>query len=349
MAPSNQGSFVAEILRASARGYAAQAATELLNDNPASAARSSRPFLAWQDHLAERIHELAAAVHIDEPTLFASYLTWARTAYEAREVSIDELRASLGILEGILSEGLPEHAAPMLEPYFKQAREALDAPLKPVHRLEATDPLSTLTLKFLEAALAGDRQRAVKTIITAADAGVTTVDLYENVLIRAESEVGTMWHMGEITVAEEHVVTATARDTMATLAHHCATSDAPTRTALGAVVETDHHDMGLIATMDLLEMDRWRSVNLGPNVPVSELSDAMSAFSPNVVILSAMMGQHLDPLRRTIEAIREAHPDMPIIVGGRILSMIPTLWKKLGATACASRPAEAVTLAAARA
>jgi hypothetical protein len=61
--------MVAELLENSAPGYAAAALALLQAPDAQAAPGTDRA--AWKNHLAQRVLELAAAVRVDQPALFA--------------------------------------------------------------------------------------------------------------------------------------------------------------------------------------------------------------------------------------------------------------------------------------
>lgn len=345
---SEPNRYIAEMLRISGRAYAAQAATQLLEQHPECAAHfDGTAFPYWQDNLAQRIHELAVALELDEPSLFDTELQWAAEAFAAREVPLGDLHHSLECLQATLAAELPEGAGQGPLAYIDQALARLgDGPARPT-RLSPDTKASRLALRYIEAVLAGERRRAIRLVLDAVDQGLAVATAYERVLLPAQAELGVMWHLGEISVAEEHAATEATRTVMGILSQRAATEAADGPSVLVAAVEGDRHDIGTRAVADLLEMAGFRVVLLGCDVPAGDLARAVTDFSPDVAMLAASLSLHLRKLRKSIGAIRELDTgaEIRIIVGGPAFGELRHLAERLEADGFAGSPREAIELA----
>jgi methanogenic corrinoid protein MtbC1 len=187
-------------------------------------------------------------------------------------------------------------------------------------------------LSYLETILEGRPREAIKQLVGAVDGGTSVKDVYLTVLIPAQREAGRMWHVGELSVAEEHVVTETTRRAMAILAERAQSSPSKDKSALLACVAGNAHDVGIRAISDLFEMAGWRAINLGSDVPHDEIARSVQLFDADVVVLAATLDPHLKGVQRAIERIRTLQDqDVKIIVGGQAFDTIPDLWRKVGA------------------
>ena len=168
---------------------------------------------------------------------------------------------------------------------------------------------------------------------------------YLDVLLPAQAEVGRLWHAGEITVAEEHLVSETTLQATVLLSAEPASKQVD-KTVLTAAVEGNAHDIGIRAVADFFRMAGWRSIALGANVPAAEIARAAQTFGTDIVALSTTLTTQLEPLQETIALLRQAVPGVKIIVGGHVFDSSPDLWRDIGADAYTKRPDEAVQRAA---
>ncbi|MBL0922460.1 MAG: cobalamin B12-binding domain-containing protein [Phycisphaerales bacterium] len=334
--------FVAEMLERGARAYASYAAARLFDT-------ASRPpvgpagFLDWQDQLTQMVHDLAAAVRVGEPTVFASQVSWLRGAFEARSVPTGALVGALEALGAALDEELPEPAKPTAAPFLRAGLEAArraGAGERPA--LSPDTPEGRLGLEYLARLLGGDRRGARDVALSAFDRGTPIRSLYLRTLVPALEEIGRMWHVGEASVAEEHFATDTTQGVMAILCSRATPAPANGKSVIVAAAPGNTHDIAVRVAADLFELDGWRSICVGADVPSADLASACAAFSPDLIALSAMMpGQ----LRTTAEAIGAIHamPDQRArtLVGGRAFASSPDLWRRVGADAYAPTVEEA--------
>lgn len=339
--------FAAKLLESSASAYSAWTVNALLRSRPQVAERfGDGAFLIWEAHVTQRILELAAALAVGEPRLFSSRVTWARAAFRARQVPDEDLQTSLETLRAVLAERLPPAAAETTSRFLDLALRTFDEPV--VTESRSLDPQGQeLALRYLLAILEGDPRRAIREVVTAVDGGLSLADAYLQVLLPAQREIGRMWHAGEVGVAEEHLATATTRRAMAVLCQRGKSAPANGKTVLTAAVPGDAHDIGVQAAADLFELAGWRALCLGADIPAEELAMSVRTFRIDLLVLSATLSTHLNRLRETVALVRASCGDqLPILVGGGVLTEAPDLATQLGASACATSLADVLAVAA---
>jgi MerR family transcriptional regulator, light-induced transcriptional regulator len=250
------------------------------------------------------LEHLAPAVALDDPPLFARYVTWLASLLAARGIDSRDVRRSLEATRAVLAERL-RAALPRCRPVLALRRAAG----------VMTEVAVDWWRVYLEALRAGDRRRALVVVDEARTAGLTLSELYLDVFQPALREIGRLWQENEITVAEEHLATAVTQMSMGSLyTDFCLTTSRNGRTLLAACAETERHEVGLRMICDLLELEGWDATYLGAAV------------------------------RSLIVAVRAATGDAApyILVGGRPFLDDPTLGQRVGADAMARDMAGAV-------
>lgn len=91
-----------------------------------------------------------------------------------------------------------------------------------------------------------------------------------------------------------------------------------------ATVKGDVHDIGKNIVGVILACNNFEVVDLGIMVSAEEIVAAAKEHKVDVVGLSGLITPSLDEMRHTIEALRKAHLDMPIIIGGATTSKLHT-------------------------
>jgi methanogenic corrinoid protein MtbC1 len=336
----------AELLEASAAGYASAALAELrpgAAEGPPLADAAS-----WKTHLTQRVLELAAAVRVKEPKLFARRIEWLRRAAQARGAGEPELKRALQSLRTAVQRELPDNLRPSVAPALDLALGAFDhAPAAGALALDAAKPNDRLALRYLALCLDGKPQAAAELVLDELERGATPATLYTEVLIAAEKEIGELWHVGDINIAEEHLVSETTREVMALIVARQAPREPTGPGLIAASVAGNAHDIGLRAVADLFRLAGWRSLFLGANVPAADIARAAKSFEVELVVLSATLATQLQPLGEAIETIRTLAPGRKVLVGGLAFEGLPELWRQLGADAHAQTIDGAVALGAA--
>jgi methanogenic corrinoid protein MtbC1 len=335
-APSSS-SWIAELLEHGAPSFAGFAANIMLEDEPELERRYAPGAHAlWRDHLRERVYELSAAVATGESGLFVARIAWAREGFVARGQSQSDLDRALDALRRVLEEHLPEKARRLPLDLIDQGRSVLAAqePMRPTPRLDPADPDSRAALDYLRRVLEGEPRAAIDGVLALVDGERSALDVYVDVLLSAQREIGRLWHLGEVNVAEEHLVTATTQRAVAVLVHSAPSTAPNGRTVVAAAVAGDDHDIGLRAVSDAFELSGWRTLFLGRNMPGRDLVQALEFFDADLLLLTATLSTQLSRVRQAIASIRE-HPELGtrILVGGSVFDEAPDLWERVGADA----------------
>jgi MerR family transcriptional regulator, light-induced transcriptional regulator len=146
--------------------------------------------------------------------------------------------------------------------------------------------------------------------------------LYQRVIAPAMHELGRLWEAGAITVADEHLATGLTHRVLAAirppeLSDQAFDSSSDRPSALLAAVQGEQHALGLRMVADLLEDRGYQVAYLGADVPTEALLQAVRAFSPALVGLTATMPESTQRLEEVVEELRSENPQLPLVVGGQ--------------------------------
>ena len=340
----------AQTLQQHADDIATTACERLLRDRPEIGERfGDDAENIWTHHLNQRVLELSAAVEAGQPALFASRLNWSRNAMAVRNLNSADLDASLQSLrdgiEAVLSGSAQQAAVACID----SAREGIvsDGTALMQSYLDPALPEERLAQLYIQTVIAGNVLQGLDTVLDALSDSLTVRDAFLKVLLPAQREVGRLWHQNEVSVAEEHLVTSTTLRLMAVLASRGNRARERGRTAIAAAVAGNAHEVGIRAITYLMELDGWRAIYLGQDMPQRDLPAMIEAYDADLVLLSLALTSHLPSLRKSIVEIRQRCGDaIKIMVGGNGLRGAPELWKDVGADGYAPNAQEALDLAA---
>ncbi len=302
----------------------------------------------WSHHFRQRILELSAALATGEKALFTSRVLWSRQALHARMQDRIPLGKTLHSLRSALIEQLPDDvirdALVCIDQAIKEYQ--YDLPEEQVSSLDPSIPNQRLALLYLQAALEGNTHQAMATVLDAIGEHMTHAEAITEVLLPAQHEVGHLWHIDHITIAEEHLVTTTTQRLMAVLVDRAESRPDSGKTAVAASISGNVHDIGIRAIGYLMELDGWRTIYLGSDVPRNDLPAAIHFYNADVAMLSVALSSQLPKLQQSIAAIRSLCEHAPkIIVGGGAFGEAPNVWRALGADGHAPNAESAVRLA----
>ncbi|GAB4281279.1 MAG: B12-binding domain-containing protein [Coriobacteriia bacterium] len=291
---------------------------------------------------------LGSALWADEQGLFDDYVRWVKVLFLNLELPIEWLTGSLNDVRAAIDATLEPQAAAL-------ATRTIDVALESLEDLEAELPSfmrpdlphAALAVRYVGSILGGDRHAAVQIVNAALEDGVSVKDLYTHVFGRAQSELGRLWQMNRITVAQEHYATAVTQMVMSQLFPYVFQEEKNGFTLIAACVGGELHEIGMRMVADFFEMGHWDTHYLGANTPAPAIVEATAEKGADVLALSTTMAFHVPDVADVVEAVRADTRTraVKVIVGGYPFNLVPDLWKRVGADGYARNAPQAVSLA----
>ncbi len=283
---------------------------------------------------AYHLSYLAEALRAGQPALFSDYIAWASSMLAGRGVPETDLADNLSVLRESVIETLPAD-------YGRAASQYIDAALaeisgktpRPAERGGRDEPFADLAEGYLDALLRGRRDEASRLILAAIENRMAGVrDIYLHVFQKTQHEIGRLWQVNRISVAQEHYCTAATQMIMSQLYPYIFSPDRRDRTLVAASVSGDLHEIGVRIVADFFEMDGWDTFYLGANTPASSLLETVRERRADLLLLSATMTYHLRFVREIIEKMRadERTARVKVMVGGYPFNVAPDLWREFG-------------------
>lgn len=290
---------------------------------------------------------LSEAIAADSPSLFADYVSWAKIMLAGRGIPEEDLAENLEVLKDALRGELSPEEAEVAAGYVDAGLDRLPAsPSELPTFLEETGPLSDLAGDYLQALLAGDRQSASRRVLDAVGQGVPVRDVYLRVLQPCQREIGRLWQMNRLSVAQEHYCTAATQLVMSQLYPYIFSGERRGRTLVATCVAGDLHEIGVRMVSDFFEMDGWDTFYLGASTPTPSVLQTVKERRADVLLVSATITSHVRAVAGLVEAVRAHFGDrVKILVGGYPFNVDPDLWRRVGADACAGDAEEAIAVA----
>jgi 5-methyltetrahydrofolate--homocysteine methyltransferase len=179
----------------------------------------------------------------------------------------------------------------------------------------------TVEEEIREAVVAGDAEAIVPLVGKALDGGADPMTISSDLLIPALEDVGDRFGRKIFFLPQVIGAAEAAKAAFGVLKKRFPHEKGPAKeTFLIATVEGDIHDIGKNIASTLLENHGFRIVNLGNNVSPAKILAAARKHRPRIIGLSALMTTTLPAMEATIEALKEAGIDIPVIVGGAVVT-----------------------------
>lgn len=291
---------------------------------------------------------LSEAIAVDSITLFIQYLLWTTSVLEGLNISRRDLIESFVVINDVLQQQLPEHAHALVNRYLETGIHHLKhTPAETSSYIDVNEPLGKMARTFLDLLLAGQRREASRLVLDAVESGVSVKDIYLNVFQKSQQEVGRLWQTNQVSVAQEHFITAATQMIMSQLYPHIFSTHKNNRRLVATCVGGELHEIGIRMVADFFEMEGWDTYYLGANVPVNSIIATIAEQQANVLAVSATMTFHVSSTAALIEQVRTSSDiqNVKILVGGYPFNLEPDLWQKVGASGYATNAQKAVQLA----
>lgn len=207
--------------------------------------------------------------------------------------------------EGLLETGRPAarsltESSPVVEGKFSSAAKH-----------EAVDHL-------YDSLLAGRSNEASSILVNLHLGGVGMAELADSVVCPAMRRFGDLWHRGQISVAQEHVATLTALESLDALRVSLHPKETHGMLAICCAVEEDYHELPVQLAALTLKSHGWNVVSLGPSTPFFALSEAVERFAPRLVCVASTILEGLDRAAREyaklLTTVRRG--DASLVLGG---------------------------------
>lgn len=208
---------------------------------------------------------------------------------------------NISLVAGLSTKQLTELVA---EDDAAQPTPAPDA--RPMHLLVAE---AMVHVRSLDAA-------ALEGFLTRAHARLGSTQFLEELVPDLMHEVGESWSVGTITIAQEHLASATAIGIVLN-AVRALRADASAPRLLVATPSGEPHSVGAALVAGIGALDGWAITYLGANVPSDELATAARGMAAQAVALSIVSPSDPQLVQRELLALREAlPPSVPLVIGG---------------------------------
>jgi methanogenic corrinoid protein MtbC1 len=305
------------------------------------------------EEFRDSISSLEESLAIGNPAFLIEHSCWAKVHLTALHFPKNHEHLVLVALGEVLKKELPSD-------FRKQAEAIIAGSLAGLNTIRTdipscitpANPHADVARSFLVAVIAADQQLAGKVLENAARSGIPVKNIYIHVFEPVLQETGRLWQLQQVSIAQEHFVTATIETFMARLSDRGlplgeGEMGRKAMTVVAASVGPELHDIGIRMVADCFHMDGYDTYFIGANTPVQSILGAVQERKADVVALSTTMPRHLPDVQYLIRSLR-ADPGtagVKIIVGGYPFRVVPELWKQIGADAYAGDAEEAIVVA----
>ncbi len=280
---------------------------------------------------------LSEAIAYDDVDIFVMYARWTKHLFNSRNLPLIWIEGSFRAIFETLSEELTHDEVNYLTPYIHNAIDELNTVSKLKSLIEENTILGKYARKYTDYLLDADRESASKLIDELLDKDYSVEDIYLDVFAASQLEIGRLWQINAISVAQEHYCTAATQTIMSKLYPLIFSTPKEDKKAVIACTKNELHEIGARMVADFLELYGWHTYYIGAQSHYQSVIESLETFDADILAISATLASHLSEVEELIKIVKdnENTRHIKVIVGGRPFNNNPNLYKKVGANAYA--------------
>jgi len=286
------------------------------------------------------------AMKLNNTAYYGHILHWIHRILSYRGITTEYLKQINASLEEVLSEELDTYDNLLFKPYFDM-HDSIDYGGVDVEAAESfvDGQYATQIQTHVDYLVDGERKEAI-VHIKQLQHEMSTKDILIQLIQPSQYEIGRLWEINEINVAQEHVATAINQHLISELIYpELFQSNEDYKASIICFSPgTELHEMGIRMLSDLFTVDGWNAIFLGSNIPLTDASDVILVHNPDVIALSATLITSVETITEFITDLRNQPWEGKIIVGGYPFNLDENLWKLTGADGYARSADEAIEI-----
>ncbi len=298
--------------------------------NLISKLKDAYPSVDWYSYIPILFKHVQRSVITSDLTLTARFLQWLRNMLKHRYNDNEIYPLVLKLIEDEIADHTSDSNIASIKRVLNlsahKAEESNDRDIGS-SRLDLTMKHGNLARLYFDFLLAGDRNAATLLIKDWIEDGIPLQDIYLKILQPCMEEVGRLWELNQLSVAQEHYISASTQMIMSQLYPYIFNTERNGKKLAAAAIADNLHELGTRMVSDIFELHGWDTLYLGGNLPTDSLLIEIIRWEPDVLAVSISLGSQLDEVEELIYQLRQqkSDSDLKILVGGRVFIDHPDL------------------------
>ena len=286
---------------------------------------------------SSNLNYLFSSVEVESKSLFEQYNIWVNQMFTNIKLPTKTMENFYLITcevlgRKFLNKEISKEIHDELVEYIHYGMQALKSEsIGNESYIRVDNPYSELLEKYHNVIFTGDKNALMEFMNEILNKGVSIRNIYKYIMQPFQQELGRLWHMNKISVAQEHYSTALSQFAMSLLYERIFTLEKNGKTFLGTCVQGELHEIGIRMVCDYMESSGWSTYYLGANMPEKAILGMIEAKKPDIIAISCTMTFHISQLSSLIRTIKDSGIKTPVIVGGYPFEFDQALCNKLGA------------------
>lgn len=287
------------------------------------------------------------AALMNKPEIFIDNVSWFLSTADSHQFPPFLIRRVFNALKEVLAGHWRDERYAAMSDILDKAEE-LSVGEDQGSYLEQTGVMKPYCQKYLQLLLGFKKEEARQHILGLVRQQLVDIPtVFHSVLQPVQYEVGRLWQIGAITVAQEHFCTAVTTGVIDTLIESSGMVGTHGKSFLGMCVQGEFHTLGIRLVCSNFALSGWTVLNFEGNTPLEGVIKLAETEKIDVIGISVTMPYHFNIAAGYIRRLKQL-PDAirpKILVGGRAFNNYEDMWEKLGADGYAPEAGDTVRLA----
>ena len=143
--------------------------------------------------------------------------------------------------------------------------------------------------------------------------------IYDELILNVLNRIGVLWIEDKFSISDEHIITETIKNVLYRIHSEIPENDVKIRGKVMCMTLTgDEHEMPLVMIQSILREINISNINLGVNLPVTEIESKIQVLNPTSIVVSTNYVLNLDTFNLEIsQLIQFCHKkNVEILIGG---------------------------------
>ncbi len=191
--------------------------------------------------------------------------------------------------------------------------------------------LGPLAEELLSCSLGGDERAALRLARTAVVGPEQLVEFYRSTVTPLMYETGRLWEAGDISAAQEHLVTSIITRVVSVLYSLHVQKEPSKPLVVFCCAPGEEHSLGARLAADAMEVHGWDVDYVGASAPLADMFAYVAQRAPFILAISISMERNLGSLLQLVQSVQrmpdESRPHL--LVGGRLIEGQPEIGQQL--------------------
>lgn len=235
---------------------------------------------------------LLNALFFKEEKIFFQHHKWLYRVYFYRKIDLDFFKYLNRLFQKVTSHYIAQKAFYGINKLLEHCIQEHNIYVKNAPKKQILPNYEEDAQELVEVLLSGDIERCGKILEQSVSSLEAFVVYFDTIIQSAMIQIGYMWETTEVSVAKEHLASATLYDALVLFLEGFQTAPFNNIEIFISSAPYEHHGLGIKIASIVLKKLGYKVTNLGVDLPSKEIFRAIAEFQPDYFLLVATLSSN---------------------------------------------------------